>query len=124
MNGKTSQFTANSIKNVKWSDGTVVKAEDYVRAFRHLIDPESKSREVAHLLKLKNAKTILEGKLKPDSLGIKAFNDDTLIFEFDIKDPEFIARLSSTVLVPWKVLPDIKKATEVLTNGPYKLKVF
>lgn len=111
-------------KSIKWSDGTVVKAQDYERAFRHLIDPESKSREIAHLLKLKNAKTILDGKLKPDALGVKATSDDVLVFEFTTKDPEFIARLSSTVLVPWKVLPDIKKATLVLTNGPYKLKIF
>lgn len=111
-------------KNVKWSDGIPVKAQDYERAFRHLIDPESKSNEIAHLLKLKNAKEILAGKLKPETLGIKAIDDYHLEFDFDKKDPEFLARLSANVMVPWRVLPDIKKATEVLTNGPYKLKIF
>ncbi|MES2768261.1 MAG: peptide ABC transporter substrate-binding protein [Bdellovibrionota bacterium] len=115
-------------KNVKWSDGVSVKAQDYERAFRHLINPESKSREVAHLLKLKNAKKILEGSLKPEALGVTAQDDFNLIFEFETKDPEFIARLTSTVLVPWRVLPDIKRATEknieILVNGPYKLKNF
>lgn len=111
-------------KNVKWSDGAPVKAQDYERAFKHLVDPESKSNEIAHLLKLKNAIQILAGKLKPDTLGVKAIDDDHLQFTFDKKDPEFIARLSANVMVPWRVLPDIKKATEVLTNGPYKLKIF
>jgi oligopeptide transport system substrate-binding protein len=108
--------------DVKWSDGVPVKAEDYVRAFQHLINPESKAREISHLLKLTNAKDILAGKKKPNELGVKATHDYVLKFEFETKDPEFIERLSSSVLIPWRELPDIKKATEVLTNGPYKLK--
>jgi oligopeptide transport system substrate-binding protein len=108
--------------NVKWSDGVPVKSEDYVRAFQYLINPESKSREISHLLKLKNAKDILAGKRKPEELGIKAVHDFVLRFEFEEKDPEFLARLSSNVLIPWRVLPNRDKPEEILTNGPYKIK--
>lgn len=121
-------WTKNKLKctlnqKVKWSDGVTVKAEDYERAFKFLINPESKAQEIAHLLKLKNAKEILEGKLKPDHLGVKATSEYELVFDFEVKDPEFLERLTANVLVPWRTLPDIKKATETLTNGPYKLKI-
>jgi len=119
---KAKIFNCTLNPDVKWSDGIPVKAQDYERAFRNLINPESKSREIAHLLKLKNAKKILTGEMKPELLGVKAKDDFTLIFEFETKDPEFIARLTSNVLIPWRELPNIDKASEALSNGPYKIK--
>ncbi len=107
---------------VRWSDGQQVIADDYVRAFRHLVDPKSKSRENAHLLRLKYAKQILSGKIKPEKLGVKSTSKHKLVFEFQEKDPQFIERLTATALVPWRNLPDLKSASSLITNGPYKIK--
>ncbi len=52
----------------KWTSGEVVVAEDYVRAFQHFIDPNTKSKETSLLLNLKNAKdTLTPAILKPES---------------------------------------------------------
>lgn len=110
--------------SVKWSDGVTVKAEDYVRAFVYLITPETKAREITHLMRLKNARKILKKESQPQSLGVKALSDFLLQFEFDEKDPEFISKLTSAIMIPWRTLPDIQKPKEVLTNGPYKIKEF
>ncbi len=109
---------------VKWSDGTSVQAQDYERAFRYLIDPTTKSREVFPLLKLKNAKKILNGEKKPQELGVKAEGSYTLQFDFDEPDLEFIEKLTAPIMVPWKVKPDVHSADKIISNGPYVVESF
>lgn len=107
------------LAKVLWSDGTPVTAEHYVQAFRHLIDPQSKSREAGHLLKLEKAKEILEGKAKPEELGVVAMSPTELHFKFASPDYDFAAKLALPALTPWKVVPDKKNS---ITNGPYRIK--
>jgi oligopeptide transport system substrate-binding protein len=106
-----------------WSDGSVIVAEDYVRAFRRLVGSSSKNAAVELLKNLKNAKTVHDGKLPTDKLGISATNAHHLAFEFENPDPEFIYKLCSSVLVPVKadVFPSREKSPETITNGPYKV---
>lgn len=109
---------------VKWSDGAVVEADDYVRAFRYLIDPNTNSMEIAALSKLKNASKILRGEVPSDKLGISAPSKFKLIFDFETEDPEFIYKLTSPVLIPWKLKPSLDQPEAVMTNGPYTVEKF
>ncbi len=109
---------------MKWSDGSSVEAQDYVRAFRYLIDPNTKSTEISALLTLKNASSIIKGLKTPDKLGISATSKFKLIFEFETEDPEFLYKLTSPLLVPWKVKPQLDQPSTMITNGPYSVENF
>lgn len=105
----------------KWSDGSAIEAAHYVQAYRHFLDPKTNGPDVELLLTLKNAKSVLDGKLKPESLGVSAPTAKTLVFEFDTPDYEFEHKLVSMGLVPWKKMPLVKTPLENLYNGPYKI---
>lgn len=108
--------------NLKWNDGSAVIAEDYVRSFRHFIDPAVKSRESGLLLSLKNAKQILDSKMSVDQLGIKAKGDYTLEFSFSEQDEDFLHKLASPLLVPIKMVPVKGDIKTYYFNGPYVIK--
>lgn len=103
---------------MSWNDGTQVKAKDYIRTLRYLIDPNSKAKEVYQLFNLKNAEKIYKGKRKPKSLGVSTSGNLKLIFEFEREDPEFLFKLLSPIFAPvrriHKSLP-----SQFLSNGPY-----
>ncbi|MBX9768910.1 MAG: hypothetical protein K2X47_16675 [Bdellovibrionales bacterium] len=106
----------------RYSSGERVLAEDYVRAFRHLINPKSNAFEAGLLLSLKNAKEILAGKLPPESLGVRAVLPHQIQFSFREPDFDFEYKLTSPLLAPWRTLPDLEKANSVWSTGPYKIK--
>ena len=106
----------------RYNNGSKITAEDYVRSFRHLVDPNQYGRRVDLLFKLKNAQKIYDKKLPPQSLGVKAKEEYLLEFNFEEIDADFLYKLSSPVLVPWKKLPDPKNLNELISNGPFQIK--
>lgn len=105
--------------NKKWSDGSKIKAQHYVNAFRYLIKPKTYARRVDLLFGIKNARSIYAGKQKPETLGVSAESDDKLIFLFEKADGDFLYKLTSPVLVPWKTIPTKKNWKNNLYNGPF-----
>ena len=106
-----------------WSSGEPVIAMDFVRSFRHLVDPETASPR-SHLLKnLKNAGAIMGGQKPVSELGVKALSPEKLRIELDQPDPEFFYKLSSTALFPTHKNTgyDKKDFKKFLGNGPYKI---
>lgn len=106
-----------------WSDGSSIVAEDYVRAFRRLVQPNSKSLSIELLKNLKNAIGIRKGQMPPDQLGIAALDSDHLRFEFEKPDSEFLYKLTYSVLVPVKqdVFPQQTDSHLTIVNGPYRV---
>ena len=118
------QLTCTLNSAHRWSNGEKIVAEDYVRAFRRLADPERRSPQTELLLSLKNAKKILAGELSPDRLGVKALKTDVLRFEFAVEDPEFEYRLIhvATSPLPKAGFVSRENAADLVTSGPYKIK--
>ncbi len=110
-------------KDLKWSDGSKIIAGDFVRSFRHLIDPKTKALRSDLVINLKNALQIIKGQLSPNELGVKALGDNILLFSFASPDPDWLYKLSSTTLSPIKTLnfPSLDKAHELVVSGPYKI---
>lgn len=108
--------------NHKWSDGKTVVAEDYVRAFRRLVDPQVASRDASGLSALKNYQAIIKGNASTETLGVASPNDRTLIFELTNLDADFIQRLASPTLVPFRKVSVLDSPETWLFNGPYVLK--
>ena len=109
------------LSHKKWSDSSPILAKHYVNAFRHLINPESYARRVDLLFSLKNAKKIYAKKLPVKQLGVIATSDYELQFSFDKPDSDFLYKLTSPVLVPWKKLPTKKSWKTNLYNGVYQI---
>jgi oligopeptide transport system substrate-binding protein len=108
----------------RWSDGSQVLAEDYVRAFRHLTEPTSKNPGVENLKSVKNALDIHSGKIAPEKLGVRADGKLKLIIEFQERDPEFLYRLVSPLMVPIKSTTFVSRdqADQAIVNGPYRIR--
>lgn len=127
--GAKSCHLENKIKLVcelaeqRWSDGSNVTAEDYVRGFRRLVKPNAKNLSVELLKNLKNALAINAGKKPPEELGIRADSPKKLSIEFEKPDAEFLYKLTYSVLVPVKSesFPKREESASAIVNGPYKI---
>ena len=80
-----------TLKDAKWSNGTPVTANDFVFAWRRLVDPKTASEYafMGGIAGLKNADDISAGKVSPDQLGVTAKDDKTLVIELDTPVPFF-----------------------------------
>jgi oligopeptide transport system substrate-binding protein len=61
-----------------WSDGQPVTANDFVYAYRRMLNPKTGSSYAYLLYVLKNAQAVNSGKLPPEALGARALDDHTL----------------------------------------------
>ena len=79
------------LRDAKWSNGDPITAEDFVYSFRRLADPEVAAPSSSYLedAKIQGAAEILQGKAKPDTLGVKALDEKTLQFTLTAPVPYF-----------------------------------
>jgi oligopeptide transport system substrate-binding protein len=119
------------IKETRWSDGKPVTADDFVFAWKRILEPEFVSPAAALLFPIRNARAVKEGYMTVDDLG--AFADDMRVlrieFERKIDYDKFLENLTSPYLVPLRAdtidpQPDAwaKVPLTMLTNGPFSLK--
>ena len=73
----------------RWSDGQPVTANDFVFAWRKVVDPVTASEYAFFLYPLKNAERINRGELPIESLGVRAIDDRTLFIDFERPTPYF-----------------------------------
>lgn len=109
--------------DAKWSDGSQIVAEDYVRGFTRLVSKESRSPAAETLKNVKNAVAAHGGKVPIEQVGIKALSKLSLEIEFEKPDPEFLYKLTTSVLVPVKSasFPSRENSHQAVVNGPYKV---
>jgi oligopeptide transport system substrate-binding protein len=67
-------------KEAKWSNGDPVTAHDFVYSWQKAVNPDTASPYGPYFMedKIKNASEIVAKKAKPETLGIKALDDNTL----------------------------------------------
>lgn len=115
-------------KNAKWSDGSKITANDFVFAFKRVLNPETAARFSEMLFPVKNAEKYYNGKASVNDLGIKAINDSTLEIKFEHPVAYFKYILTLPITAPLKedFYKSHKKTFAVnldsfLFNGPYKI---
>ena len=126
VDGKTWTF---HLRKEDWSDGVPVTANDFVFAWRRLLDPRTASRYAYNLWLIKNAQAITSGKLPLPALGVTAKDDSTLIVALEHPAPYLPDVLShiSAVPLPRHILLEksgdiFAKPGAYVANGPYLLK--
>ena len=75
--------------NAKWADGFDLKADDFVYAWRRIVDPKTESPLAVYLENIKNAHEIINGNMDKEELGVKALDNDILYVELEYPVPYF-----------------------------------
>lgn len=119
------------IKDSAWSDGTALSANDFVYAWKRLLEPDFDGEGAELLYDIKGAierKTLAES---PDDIGLYADKQVlTIEFAHSIDPDEFLRKLTSIALVPLRestvsYYDDWSSAsTTILTNGPFTLRTY
>lgn len=125
--GKT--WTIKLRKDAKWSNGDKVTANDFVYAWRNVVEPETASEYAFIMFDIENAEEINKGDKKPEELGVKAIDDHTLEINLKNNQPYFKGLLAFGTFMPKnekfakkhgdKYGTDVKST---LYNGPFVMK--
>ena len=121
------------IRDAKWSNGTPVTANDFVFAWRRLVDPALAS-EYAFIMGIagvKNAAAIGAGEKTPDELGVSAPDDKTLVVELDVPVPYFESLMAFASFLPvneafFTAAGDSfgTSPATILSNGPFVMTAY
>ncbi len=125
FNDDASEFTFTLKPGMVWSDGTPLTANDFVYAWRRVLDPETLSEYVAALAPIKNGEAIAAGEAALEDLGVVATDDVTLVVTLEGPTP-FFPLLASTWTfypVPQHVVDEHAEAwveaENIVSNGPF-----
>lgn len=127
------EFVAEfTIAETKWSDGRSVNANDYVYAWKRILEPEFQSKAASLLFDIKNARACKNGDISIDDFGVVAAESRVIqiTFEREVDIEEFIVNLASPALVPLRedkanrLTGWASYYATMVCNGPYYVKVF
>ncbi|WP_104204827.1 peptide ABC transporter substrate-binding protein [Billgrantia saliphila] len=121
-------YTFHLREDARWSDGEPVTAEDFVFAFRRILDPATAADYAYLLYPVRNAEAIYTGAAEPHTLGIEALDARTLQITLERSTPYFLDQLShyTAYPVPKHVVEEHgdrwSRAGNMVSNGPFKLQ--
>ena len=120
-NGTT--YTFELRPDAFWSNGQVVRAEDFVRAWRRVLDPKQSSPLADDLRIISGASSIISGKSAPDSLGVYAASDRVLVVKLEMPAPYLPQVLTHSVAYPIYSADSAASHSPSawVSNGPYVL---
>ncbi|UCG71894.1 MAG: peptide ABC transporter substrate-binding protein [Chromatiales bacterium] len=96
--GRTYTFVLR--EGLRWSDGRELTADDFVYSYRRLLDPATASRLVGLFTPIRNARAITARQQPPDSLGVGAPDDRTVVFELEQRTPYFLELVGNVRVAP------------------------
>lgn len=118
-------------ENYKDTFDNRVTAHDFEFALKRAVDPDTGAPLANTLVAISGAEKILDGKAKPDSLGVTATDDYTLVIKLAKPSVSFLSVLASPICMPCN--EEFFDATAgryglkvglILCNGPYYLSLF
>jgi oligopeptide transport system substrate-binding protein len=109
--GLTYTFTLRD--DAKWSDGSTVTAQDFVRGIQDALKLDSPAKQ--WVLLLKNGIEILKGEKTKDQIGVRASDDHTLELSLVHSNPNFTDLLTREAFYPKKIAANGKN----LSNGAF-----
>ena len=123
-------YTFHLREDAKWSNGDPVMANDFVYAWRRLVDPNTAS-EYAFIMDVagvKNAASVNAGEASLEELGVKAVDDSTLEVTLALPVPYFLQLMTFPSFFPMNEAFVTEKGAEyaqspdgLLANGPFKM---
>lgn len=116
---KSNVWTFKLRKNGRWSDGTQVVAGDFVRGWQLAVNPKTAAPYAFLLNNILHAKKIIQMKLSPDNLVVRAVDDFTLEVRLKQADSAFLEKLSLPIFYP--VAKTKAENHQIISNGAYQL---
>lgn len=113
-----------------WSDGAPITAEDFVYAWRRVVNKLTATPYASMLFVVKNGEAVTKGEAEPETLGVRALDDKTFEVTLNNPTPYFLETLThpSTYPIPKAVLEklgaDWVKPGNMVSNGAFVLKDF
>jgi oligopeptide transport system substrate-binding protein len=110
-----------------WSDGSPVTADDFVYAFQRLEDTATAAEYASNLYTVNNAEEVNTKKAKPEEMGVKAIDANTLEVTLKAPTPYFLEMLTHQAAYPVskasieKLGADWIKPGNLVSNGAYTL---
>ena len=86
--------------DARWSNGASVRAQDFVNAWRRVVDPKQASPMADNLRIVRGAEDIIAGHAIPSSLSVSAIGDDQLVVELTRPAPYFLELLTHYCTYP------------------------
>lgn len=108
--------------NQKWSDGSDVVAEDFVRVFQDLMRPTNASKDRSAMVAVEGYEEIVAKNEPVEKLGVRAVSPTELEFRLKKEDADFLERLTHAAFAPRKKNFNYSNTSSLVFNGPYKLK--
>jgi oligopeptide transport system substrate-binding protein len=123
VNAAGTEYTFQLRSDAKWSNGAPVRAEDFVRSWRRVVDPKSASPVADNLRLIAGASEIIAGRAAPATLGVSAPRDDLLVVNLEKPAPYFLQVLTHASTFP--VYSDTAAKSHdgqlLVSNGAYSL---
>jgi oligopeptide transport system substrate-binding protein len=113
------------LRDHRWSDGSKVTADDFVFAWRRILDPMMAAPYAYYLYVVKNARDINKGKAPANTLGIVAKDERTLVVELNEPAPylpEWLQHQTTWPVPRHTVLAKGRawsRPENFVANGPY-----
>ena len=117
----------------RWSDGTIITAEDCVFSWRRYFDPKTANADAYTFYCVAGGEAVSAGKIPPEQLGVRVL--DRFAFQVDMVRPApyFLMLCYYCVPTPRHVIEQARQDgreaswTEpgrIVTSGPFRLKEF
>lgn len=129
VSGDGLTYTFHLRQNVKWSNGDPVTAGDFVYAWRRAVAPSTGSQYAYVFSAIKNGDDIINGRMAPNKLGVRAQDKHTLVVTLSRPTAHFDQLLTLQTFLPMDQKAVDKetgyygqKSKGLVYNGPYKLQ--
>jgi oligopeptide transport system substrate-binding protein len=123
VNPTGTEYTFHLRNNARWSNGKQVRAQEFVFAWRRLLEPGRASQDSDDLRLIAGAAEIIAGHLPPRALGAYARSDDVLVVELERPAPYLPQVLTHSATFPIYSEDSARSHTPEtwVSNGPYVL---
>ena len=111
------------LRESRWSDNKPVTAENFVFAWRRLLEPKTAARGAQLLWVVKNARAVTAGEKPAAALGVTATAPSILKVTLEHPAPYLPELLALPAALPLPPTPSFKPGAYV-SNGPYLLKAW
>jgi oligopeptide transport system substrate-binding protein len=117
------EYTFRLRDSARWSNGKPVLAQEFVSAWRRVLDPSSASPVSDNLRLIAGAPEIIEGHLPPSALGAFAPSDKVLVVKLERPAPYLPQMLAHSAAFPVYSESSARSHAPAtwVSNGPYVL---
>lgn len=115
------------LREATWSDGVPCTAYDFEYAYRNIFNPKTFAKYAFILYPIKNGQKIVSGEAAPETAGVKAVDERTLVLSLEYPAPYLkgVLKHYTAFPIPRHVHQKVGRAwirpEHVVTNGAFTL---